>query len=154
MDADEFNGREKAQKAQKGTPPSPSLRRGRLRMDAEEQAGLFTVHISPFTSHVLALPFAPFASSARGFAFVFSLRSLRSFAACRAVGFAKEGLLNLPQRWDKAHLLELIKEPEQHFLGIDPFQETVPPAFVGVRHNIVLDVENGFAERPGDSLIE
>ncbi len=35
-----------------------------------------------------------------------------AFAACRAVGSAKEGLLNLPQRWDKAHLLELIKEPE------------------------------------------
>jgi hypothetical protein len=61
----------------------------------------------PITNHL-----SPFASSARGFAFVFSLRSLRSFAACRAVGFAKEGLLNLPQRWDKAHLLELIKEPE------------------------------------------
>ena len=55
-----------------------------------------------------------------------------------------------PQRRDKTHFLELGEQTEQHFLRVHPFQETVPARFAGVGHDIVFDIENGFAKRPRD----
>jgi hypothetical protein len=62
--------------------------------------------LSPFTFRLSPLTFL-----------LFPLRPLRPLREVLPSSFlcvlcALSRLLNLPQRWDKAHLLELIKEPE------------------------------------------
>jgi hypothetical protein len=62
--------------------------------------------------------------------------------------------VGLLQRWDEMHFLELSEEAEEHFFGVDPFQEAVTAGFGGVGHDVVFDVKDGFAEGPGDGLVE
>ena len=54
------------------------------------------------------------------------------------------------ERWDETHFLELGEQAEQHSLRVLPLQKTVPARFSGIGHDVVLKVEDGFAERPGD----
>jgi hypothetical protein len=46
------------------------------------------------------------------------------------------------------------KKAKQHFFCVDPLQETAFARFSGVGHDIVFNVEDGFAEGPGDGLVK
>jgi hypothetical protein len=57
-------------------------------------------------------------------------------------------------RGNKTHLLELTKEPKQHFFRIDPLVKAKLPGFVRIRHDIVFKIENRLSERPGGGVLE
>src|SRR6516164_4503789 len=63
---------------------------------------------------------------------------------------SRPAALLFAERWDETHFLELGEQAEQRFLRVRPLQETVPARFSGIGHDVVLKVEDGFAERPGD----
>ena len=81
--------------------------------------------------------------------------SSRSFVSIRGPFLRLFGVeMRFLERWDEANFLELGKKAEEHFFGVDPFEETVSAGFGGIGHDVVLDIEDGFAEGPGDGLFE
>src|SRR5260370_33648727 len=55
---------------------------------------------------------------------------------------------------NETHLLELSKQPKQHFFGIDPFVKAESSRFGGIRHDIIFEVENRFSKWPGGGVVE
>src|SRR6516225_5077511 len=63
-------------------------------------------------------------------------------------------LVGLQRRRNKAHLLELSKETDQHFFCAHELMESALAAFGRVRHHIIANIEDDICKGPCDCLLE